>query len=84
LTTNPQGRLPSSVSLRLRYRTPLLAMLGAPTFIGGEARLAFTLSDSTGVIALRNDPTPELDRVPRYRLGEDHPGASYLQPRDKP
>ncbi|WP_053164498.1 hypothetical protein [Pseudomonas sp. P1.8] len=68
MTTNPQGRLPGSVSLRLRYRTPLLAMLGAPTFIGGEAGLAFTLND----------------RVPRYRLGEDHPGASYLQPRDKP
>ena len=78
------GTTPSNVSLRLRYRTPLLAMLGAQTFIGGEAGLAFTLSDSTGVIALRNDPTPELDRVPRYRLGEDHPGASYLQPKDKP
>ena len=84
MTTNPQGRLPSSVSLRLRYRTPLLAMLGAQTFIGGEAGLAFTLNDSSGVIALQADPTPELDRVPRYRLGEDHPGASYLQPRDKP
>jgi hypothetical protein len=43
-------------------------MLGAQTFIGGEAGLAFTLND----------------RVPRYRLGEDHPGASYLQPKDKP
>jgi hypothetical protein len=41
------------------------------------------LNNSTGVIALRNDPTPELDRVPNYPLGEDHPGAIYLRPKDK-
>ena len=74
---------PSTVSLRLRYRTPLTAMLGARTFIGGERGLAFTLNHGTGVIALWADPTPELDRVPNYPLGEDHPGAIYLQPKDK-
>jgi hypothetical protein len=41
------------------------------------------LNDSTGVVTLREDPTPELDRVPNYALGEDHPGAFYLQPKDK-
>jgi hypothetical protein len=41
------------------------------------------LNSSTGVIALRADPTPELDRVPNYPLGEDHPGAIYLQPKEK-
>ncbi|WP_262410312.1 toxin VasX [Pseudomonas sp. N40(2020)] len=74
---------PSTLSLRLRYRTPLTAILGARSFIGGERGLAFTLNNSTGVIALRADPTPELDRVPNYPLGEDHPGALYLQPKDK-
>jgi hypothetical protein len=74
---------PSTVSLRLRYRTPLTAILGARTFIGGERGLAFTLNDSTGVIALWADPTPQLDRVPNYPLGEDNPGAIYLQPKDK-
>lgn len=74
---------PSTVSLRLRYRTPLTAILGARTFIGGERGLAFTLNDSTGVIALWADPTPQLDRMPNYPLGEDHPGAIYLQPKDK-
>ncbi|ALI00237.1 hypothetical protein C1Y08_02685 [Pseudomonas sp. FW306-02-F02-AA] len=58
-------------------------MLGARTFIGGELGLAFTLNDTTGVIELRADPTPQLDRVPKYPLGEDHPGAIYLQPKDK-
>ncbi|MEX5688187.1 hypothetical protein [Pseudomonas silesiensis] len=77
------GTPPSTVSLRLRYRTPLTAMLGARTFIGGERGLAFTLNDTTGVIALWADPTPQLDRVPNYPLGEDHPGAIYLQPKDK-
>ena len=80
---NVLSTTPSTVSLRVRHRTPLLAMLGARSFIGGERGLAFTLHDSTGVIALRDDPTPELDRVPNYRLGEDHPGAIYLQPKDK-
>lgn len=77
------GTTPCTVSLRLRYRTPLTAMLGASTFIGGERGLAFTLNDTTDVIALWADPTPELDRVPNYPLGEDHPGAFYLQPKDK-
>jgi hypothetical protein len=74
---------PATVSLRVRYRTPLTAMLGAQRFIGGERGLAFTLNDSTGVIALWGDPTPELDRVPNYPLGEGNPGAIYLQPKDK-
>jgi hypothetical protein len=69
--------------LRVRYRTPLIAMLGAQHFIGGERGLAFTLNHSTGVTTLWADPTPELDRVPNYPLGEDHPGAMYLQPKGK-
>ena len=73
---------PSTVHLRLRYRTPLTALLGAHNFIGGERGLAFTLNDKGGVTALRNDPTPELDRAPNYPLGKQHPGATYLQPKD--
>jgi hypothetical protein len=74
---------PTTVSLRLRYRTPLIVMLGAPNFIGGERGLAFTLNDTTGVIELRGDPTPHLDRVKNYPLGAEHPGGIYLQPKDK-
>ncbi|WP_256577338.1 hypothetical protein [Pseudomonas sp. B7(2017)] len=80
---NVLGSPPSTVSFRLRYRTPLTGMLGARTFIGGERGLAFTLNNDTGVVALRGDPTPELDRVPNYPLGDGHPGAIYLQPKDK-
>jgi hypothetical protein len=46
--------------------------------IGGERGLAFTLNHNTSVIELWTDPTPELDRVPNYPLGEDLPGAIYL------
>ncbi|MHC8319834.1 hypothetical protein ACYZT4_03865 [Pseudomonas sp. GB2N2] len=53
------------------------------SFIGDERGLAFTLNHDTGVIELWADPTPELDLVPNYPLGEDHPGAIYLQPKDK-
>lgn len=74
---------PRKILLRLRYRTPLTAMLGARNFIGGEQGLTFTLSNNAGVIALRGDPTPELDRMPSHRLGEDYPGAIYLRPKDK-
>jgi hypothetical protein len=72
------GSTPRTVSLRVRYRTPLTAMLRSRRFIGGERGLAFTLNDSTGVVTLREGPTPELDRVPNYALGEDHPGAYKL------
>ena len=80
---NVLGSEPDTVSLRLRYRTPLTGLLGTPTFVGGERGVAFTLKDNTGVIALRNDPTPELDRVPAYRLSNDHSGGFHLQPKDK-
>ncbi|PSS48259.1 hypothetical protein [Pseudomonas sp. BBP2017] len=77
------GTKPRTVSLRLWYRTPLTALLGAKTFIGGKRGVAFTLSDSDGVVALRDDPTPELDRVPVYVLDANGAGAYYLQPKDK-
>jgi hypothetical protein len=67
--------------LRVRYRTPLTAMLGAQHFIGGERGLAFTLNHSTGVTALWADPTPELDRVPNYPLGEAIPARFTCNPR---
>lgn len=60
---------PSNVSLRLRYRTPLTSLLGALSYVGGERGVAFTVSSSSGVVELRDDPTPELDRAPNYVLG---------------
>ncbi|MEB0206493.1 hypothetical protein QN356_13565 [Pseudomonas sp. CCC3.1] len=72
----------TKVSLRLRYQTPLTSMLGALNFVGGERGVAFTLSAATGVIALRNDPTPELDSTKRYPLGGQQ-GSIFLQPRIK-
>ena len=70
---------PSKVSLRLRYRTPLTSLLGALGFIGGERGVAFTLSQASGVVALRNDPTPELDEAKRYVL-DGRKSSTYLQP----
>jgi hypothetical protein len=60
----------------------LTALLGARNFIGGERGVAFALSDNGGVIALRDDPTPELDRVPSYPLDSERSGSTYLQPKD--
>ncbi|WP_296258171.1 MULTISPECIES: hypothetical protein [unclassified Pseudomonas] len=75
--------LPSTISLRLRYRTPFTALLGARNFIGGERGVAFTVSGNGDVIALRDDPTPELDRVPSYPLDSERSGSIYLQPKAK-
>lgn len=66
---NKFGSKPTIVSLRLRYHTPLTLMLGVLNFVGGERGVAFTLSAATGVIALRNDPTPELDSAKLHPLG---------------
>ncbi|WP_273221943.1 hypothetical protein [Pseudomonas sp.] len=76
---NVFGSLPTKVSLRLRFQTPLTSMLGALNFVGGEQGVAFTLSAVTGVVALRNDSTPELDKAERYRLG-DQQYSVFLQP----
>ena len=73
---------PTKLSLRLRYRTPLTSMLGALSYIGGERGVAFTLSEISGVVSLRSDPTPELDKTTRYSLDGEQ-GSIYLQPRIK-
>lgn len=70
---------PSKVSLRLRYRTPLTSLLGALSYVGGERGVAFTVSSSSGVVALRDDPTPELERAPNYVLGNQECSV-FLQP----
>lgn len=70
---------PSKVSLRLRYRTPLTSLLGALSYVGGERGVAFTVSSSSGVVELRNDPTPELDRATNYVLGNEQCSV-FLQP----
>lgn len=60
---------PVTVSLRVRYRPPLTSIQGGQSFIGGERGVAFLVNTVTGVIALRNDPTPMLDKAQRYSLG---------------
>ena len=70
---------PSKVSLRLRYRTPLTSLLGALSYVGGERGVAFTVSSSSGVVELRNDPTPELDRAPNYVLGNQEFSVLWQQ-----
>ncbi|MGZ7458853.1 hypothetical protein ACXPVS_19390 [Pseudomonas sp. Ma2-10] len=74
--------LSSSVCQWIPFKEGQGLRLSGP-FIGGERGLAFTLNDSTGVIELQADPMPQLDRVPSYPLGEELPGAIYLQPKDK-
>lgn len=77
------GSPPRTVSLRIRYRSPLTSIVGALSFIGGERGVAFTLSDATGVVALRNEATPALDKAKCYSLGGQE-YAVYLQPGNKP
>jgi hypothetical protein len=77
------GTLPSRVSLRLRYSTPVTAMLGVKSFIGGVQGVVFILSDNGGVVTLRDDEVPAVDNAPKYPLGEGTPNARFLQPKDK-
>ena len=77
------GSPPRTVSLRIRYRSPLTSIVGALSFIGGERGVAFTLSDATGVVALRNEATPALDKAKCYSLGGQE-YAVYLQSGNKP
>ena len=79
IVPNLLGSKPSKVSLRLRYRNPITNFLGAGTYIGGEDGLAFTFTPSEGVIALRNDPTPELDKAQRHVLSATS-NSRFLQP----
>ena len=78
--SNFMGSKPTKVSLRLRYRSPVIGFFGAESYIGGDQGLAFTFTPSEGLIALRYDPTPELDKAQCYLLSADH-NAQFLQPK---
>nr|WP_319526769.1 toxin VasX [Pseudomonas laurentiana] len=71
---------PANASLRVYYRTPLIALLGDGAFVGGERGVAFTITQDDGVITLRDDPTPDLDRARHYLLSDQQQCSSYLQP----
>lgn len=77
---NLLGSKPIKVSLRLRYRNPITAFLGAPNFIGGKDGLAFTFTLDEGLIALRDDPTPVLDKARSHTLSAEE-NSQFLQPK---
>ena len=63
-----------------RYRTPITALLGAQNFIGGKDGLAFTFTPDEGLIALRDDPTPVLDKAKTHRLSAEK-NSQFFQPK---
>lgn len=71
---------PSRVSLRLRYKNPITAFLGAQSFIGGKEGLAFTFTPGEGLIALRDDPTSVLDKAQSHPLSAEK-NSHFLQPK---
>lgn len=77
------GSEPSTLSVRVRYRIPLMALIGKDYFVGGENGVAYTLRLDTGIVALRGDPTRRLDSSKVYILGKDQPGINKLQPEGK-
>ncbi|MGO2284580.1 toxin VasX [Pseudomonas lundensis] len=67
------GTQPRLVSVRIRYRTPITSMLNLSEFIGGQEGLVFTCSPLIGLVAVRDAPTPELNKAERLRVRiEDH------------
>ena len=80
IVPNLLGSKPSKVSLRLRYRTPITALLGAQNFIGGKDGLAFTFTLDEGLIALRDDPTPVLDKAQSHPLSAEK-SSQFFQPK---
>ena len=73
------GSKPRIVSVRIRYRSPLTSLLDEPSFIGGAQGLTFTYSPSVGLIAVRDAPTPALDKAMRFRLSAEE-NSEFLNP----
>ena len=67
------------IFLSIFHLTPLIGIFKLNSFVGGANRIAFVLTGGAKVIRLRNDPTPELDGVPRYLIGISQ-CSIYLQP----
>lgn len=74
--------LPKTVSIRVKYSSPLTSLLQINHFIGGEHGLAFTITANDGVILLRNDETSILNQAIEHQLG-DQQHFQLLQPKAK-
>ncbi len=74
--------LPQTLSLRVKYSSPLTSLLQINQFIGGEHGLAFTITANGGVIALRDTEAPSLNQATEHRLG-DQQCSRFLQPKVK-
>ncbi|WP_156466852.1 hypothetical protein [Pseudomonas lundensis] len=68
-----------AAAVRIRYRSPLTSLLDEPSFIGGAQGLTFTYSPSVGLIAVRDVPTPVLDKAMRFRLSAEE-NSEFLNP----
>lgn len=74
--------LPKTVTIRVKYSSPLTSLLQINRFIGGEDGLAFTITAAAGVIPLRSNEALSLNRAIEHKLGEQ-PSSHYLQPKAK-
>ncbi|MEG0635971.1 MAG: hypothetical protein RR517_25985 [Pseudomonas sp.] len=72
---------PTKACVRIRYQTPLTALLGEKFFIGGESGITYTLSYEHGVIKLRNESNEILDNAKKCTLADGSQRSTYITPR---
>ncbi|PWB33990.1 hypothetical protein DCO48_08400 [Pseudomonas sp. SDI] len=71
---------PTEVNLRIRFRTPFMALLGETVFVGGKSGMTFALSNKNGVLSIRNEAPEGPGYKTNYVLARDTECSGYLQP----
>ncbi|PWB30460.1 hypothetical protein DCO48_20575 [Pseudomonas sp. SDI] len=74
---------PTKIVLRVRYKTPFVALLGEECFVGGKSGLTFTLNYSNGVLSIRDEMPEGTGYQTNYVLSQEGVCSAYLLPRVK-
>ncbi|MCO8163585.1 hypothetical protein NJC38_15610 [Pseudomonas sp. 21LCFQ010] len=69
LTDTVMGSLPRSISIKIKYSTPITSLLGINHSIGGDSGLIYTITAEDGVISLRPHEAPTLSKARLHRIG---------------
>lgn len=69
LTDTIMGSLPRSVSIKIKYSTPITSLLGINYSIGGDDGLIYTITTENGIISLRSNEAPALSKARLHRIG---------------
>lgn len=72
--------LPSHVSVRIKYKTPIAGLLGIDQFIGGKNGLSYSITPYDDITQLRDEEAPKLNTAQVHTLSTEYFSKSLTTP----